>query len=161
MMCIQTQTIVLLQTPKVNAILLDLHKSDALKHADTDEQHKTVWSRNLTNINVPKFEAHFGPTTIIPSSPLDIFELFFCNELLEDVVNTSNRYSRETIKTQQQYEKWTKLTPEEMKAFFGFHLLMSINRLPSFDDYWSKNPNMHYGPALQSCSQQSITRQVP
>ena len=114
-MCTQTQAV--LQTHKVNATLLDWHKSF---ETSADEQHKTVWSRNLTNINVPKFEALIGPTTIIPSSPLDIFQLFFSNELLEDVVNTSNRYAREKMKTEQQYDKWTKVTPDEMKAFFGF-----------------------------------------
>ena len=88
---------------------LDWHKSF---ETSADEQRKTVWSCNLTNINVPKFEAHIGPT-IIPSSPLDIIQLFFCNELLEDVVNTSNRYARETMKTEQQYDKWTKVTPDE------------------------------------------------
>ena len=147
-MCTQTQAV--LQTHKVNATLLDWHKSF---ETSADKQHKTVWSRNLTNINVPKFEALIGPTTIIPSSPLDIFQLFFSNELLEDVVNTTNRYARETMKTEQQYDKWTKVTPDEIKAFFGFHLLMSINRLPSIDDYWSKNPNLHYTPIASKISQ--------
>lgn len=39
-----------------------------------------------------------------------------------------------------------------MKAFFSFNLLMSINRLPSIDDYWSTNPNQHYAPVANRIS---------
>ena len=29
---------------------------------------------------------------------------------------------------------------------------MSINRLPSIDDYWNKNPNLHYTPIASKIS---------
>ena len=44
------------------------------------------------------------------------------------------------------YSSWTKITREELKAFIGFSILMGINRLPSVDDYWSKDPLLHYSP---------------
>ena len=33
-----------------------------------------------------------------------------------------------------------------MKAFLGFSILMGIDHLPSVDDYWSKDPLLHYAP---------------
>ena len=37
--------------------------------------------------------------------------------------------------------EWRKITKEEVKAFFGFSILMGIDHLPSVDDYWSKDPS--------------------
>ena len=45
----------------------------------------------------------------------------------------------------EQYNSWN-TTMEELKAFIGFSVLMGINRLPSIDDYWSKDPLLHYAP---------------
>ena len=46
----------------------------------------------------------------------------------------------------EQYNSWNTTTMEELKAFIGFSVLMGINRLPSIDDYWSKDPPLHYAP---------------
>jgi hypothetical protein len=39
----------------------------------------------------------------------------------------------------QRYREWRKIIKEEVKAFFGFSILMGIDHLPSVDDYWSKD----------------------
>ena len=44
------------------------------------------------------------------------------------------------------YKERKKITVEELKAFFGFSVLMGINHLTSVDDYWSKDPLLHYAP---------------
>ena len=44
------------------------------------------------------------------------------------------------------YLMWTKITVEELKAFLGFHILMSINSLPTLKDYWKRDPTFHCGP---------------
>lgn len=43
-------------------------------------------------------------------------------------------------------EKEWSTTPEEIRAYFGFIILMGINRLPELRDYWSTNPCLHYTP---------------
>ena len=35
---------------------------------------------------------------------------------------------------------------EELKAYFGFMVLMGINQLPEIRDYWTKDPSLHYSP---------------
>eukprot|EP00731_Ephydatia_muelleri_P003517 Em0001g3517a len=72
-------------------------------------------------------------------------------ELQQQIVQATNDYAKATMK-ENKYEQWTKVTCEEMRAYFGFHILMSINRLPSIDDYWSTNPNLRYGPIANRIS---------
>ena len=44
------------------------------------------------------------------------------------------------------YEQWTKVTADEIWAYFGFMILMGINRLPVIADYWKLDPTYRYGP---------------
>ena len=45
-----------------------------------------------------------------------------------------------------QYEGWCELTVPELRAYFGFCILMGIVKLPSLDDYWKKDLHLHYDP---------------
>lgn len=44
------------------------------------------------------------------------------------------------------YESWTVIRVEELKAYFGFVLLMRMFPLPSVEDYWKRDPVSHYLP---------------
>ena len=92
-----------------------------------------------------------GPTVTISESPLEIFELFFSDDLVELVVEESNRYSREVM-GDERYAKWRKITADEIKALLGFSILMGIVELPSLDDYWKRNPLLHYAPISERIS---------
>ena len=74
-----------------------------------------------------------------------MFELFFSDDLLDIIVEESNRYAAQVM-GDECYREWRKITHEEVKAFFGFSILMGIDHLPSVDDYWSKDPLLHYTP---------------
>ena len=51
------------------------------------------------------------------------------------------------------YDRWTKITVEEFKAFLGFSILMGINHhLPSLDDHWSKDLRLRYAPVADRIS---------
>ena len=39
--------------------------------------------------------------------------------------------------------EWEKITVEELRAYFGF---MSLVPLPAIDDYWHRDPLVHYSP---------------
>ena len=41
---------------------------------------------------------------------------------------------------------------EDVRAFMGFHILMDINRQPSTEDYWKKDPIHYYKPIAQRIS---------
>ena len=86
-----------------------------------------------------------GPTTDIPESPIDVFELFFSEDLQEAIVKESNRYAKEVM-GDEKYKSWTPITVEELKAFFGFSILMGVNHVPSLDDYWSRDQRLRYAP---------------
>ena len=47
---------------------------------------------------------------------------------------------------EERYQMWKKITTAELRAFFGFSILMGINHLPSIDDYWSRDPQLRYAP---------------
>ena len=47
---------------------------------------------------------------------------------------------------QDKYRSWFKITVEELKAFLGFSVLMSINSLPALKHYWKCDPTYHYAP---------------
>ena len=93
------------------------------------------------------FNSPVGPTTAIPESPREVFEIFFTDELMTMMlmVTESNRYA-EDVMGSEKFAKWTKITVEEMKAFLGFSILMGINQLPAVKDYWKENEYLDYSP---------------
>lgn len=114
-------------------------------------QQDTEWAYHLHPIDIQPFECLVGPNTLIPDNPLDIFQLFFTDEILEVIVDASNQYAGSTMPAER-FSKWAKYTFDDLKAYLGFQIMMLINRLPSFADYWSKNPNMRYGPVADRIS---------
>ena len=70
---------------------------------------------------------------------------------MEDIVNESNRYAEQMMESEK-YQQWTPITVPELKAYFGFCMLMGITRLPSIDDYWKKDPLLHYSPIASRIS---------
>ena len=97
-------------------------------------QQDTEWSYNLGAINVQPFECFVGPKTFIADNPLEIFQLFFSDEMLDGIVDASNEYAKVTMPAEK-FRKWEKYTLNDFKAYLGFQTLMSINRLPSYTDY--------------------------
>ena len=105
----------------------------------------TKWSSTLHPVTIDPFTSPVGPTVPISASPLEVFELFFSSDLLEEIVDQSNRYANQVL-GDEEFSKWRRVTVEELKAFLGFHILMAINHLPSVDDYWRRDPLLHYAP---------------
>ena len=96
-------------------------------------------------MTIKQFTSSTGPTVDVPESPLDVFELFFSDDIMTEIVEETNRYA-EQVMGEERYREWRKITKEELKAFFGFSILMGIDHLPSVDDYWSRDPFLHYSP---------------
>ena len=103
------------------------------------------WSSTLTPVNIAQFNSPVGPTVTVLDSPLKVFELLFTTDLQSNVVNESNKYAAQVM-GEERYNKWDKMTEDEFRAYLGFNILMGINKLPSIDDYWSRNPLLHYSP---------------
>ena len=105
----------------------------------------TSWSSTLHPVTINPFTSPVGPAVPIAASPLDVFTLFFSSDLMEEITNESNKYAKQVM-GDEMFSKWNRMTVEELKAFLGFHILMAMNHLPSLDDYWRRDPLLHYAP---------------
>ena len=57
------------------------------------------WSCDLKPVTIKPFTAPVGPTVDVPETPIGIFSLFFSSDLLDDIVEESNRYAKEVLGT--------------------------------------------------------------
>ena len=69
----------------------------------------------------------------------DFFLLFFPAFLFEIMVNQTNLYARQTQQIRPD-SRWTPVTVEEMKAWLGLQVAMSILYMPQTAMYWSTDP---------------------
>lgn len=103
------------------------HKFSQLQNKSRD------WSALVGNITWPSFEReiHVKKRYTNRSQPLDYFIDYFPEELIDTIVrNTNHTYHTHS-------KAWTDVTQEEMKAYFGLIILMSINPLSDMQTYWS------------------------
>ena len=125
----------------------------------SSEEQETTWSTITKCLLIHPFTSPVGPTQDISSSPLEVFEQFFSPDLMERIVKESNAYAKATM-GDDKFDKWSKITVEELKAFLGFSLLMGINHLPSLNDYWSRDPRLRYAPVADRITRDRF-REIP
>ena len=63
----------------------------------------------------------------------------------------TNSYAEETMGADA-YASWKAITCEDIRAFMSFNILMGINRHPSTENYWKKDPIHYYKPIAQRIS---------
>ena len=104
------------------------------------------------------FAGEVGPAVPTSSNPMELFSLFFDDEVIGTIVRETNRYAEQcladTTKT------WS-TNAAEIRAYIGFNMLMGINRLPEIRDYWAKDEKLHYSPIASRVSRsrfEDITR---
>ena len=71
----------------------------------------------------------------------DFFQLFVIDELMDMVVQETNRYAGQCI-TLKPDPTWHDTTRKEIEKFFGLHVLFGYNKLPESSCYWSNNPTL-------------------
>lgn len=71
---------------------------------------------------------------------------------MEIIVEQSNEYAKQVM-GDEKFDQWN-MTVVELKAFLGFLILMAINHLPALDDYWKRDPLMHYAPVADRISRE-------
>ena len=108
-------------------------------------QIPTTWSKILHSVPIHPFTSSVGPTFTITESPLDVFSHFFTDELIDEIVKQSNLYASHVMGNEK-YNEWDKITVSDLKAYFGFYILMGINHLPSIHDYWRVDPFVRFSP---------------
>lgn len=85
------------------------------------------------------------PPNFDRSSELSYFQLFFTDDLLNQIVEETNRYAGEKINSLRPLPKksmwlsWKDLTLVEFKAFLGVIINMGMHPKPDIDDYFSND----------------------
>lgn len=88
---------------------------------------------------IPEFRENVGPAVACSAemSPLDYFLLFVDNRMLTSIVRETNRFAVQCLTANgKDPNSWAAVTLEELKAFLGLIIAMSIHSLPSLRDYW-------------------------
>ena len=67
----------------------------------------------------------------------------------------TNKYAAECMGLEK-FDKWNKVTVEELCAYMGFMLLVGIVHLPSLYDYWKNDEVYHYSPIADKICDDSL-----
>ena len=100
------------------------------------------WSSDLSPVDIQPFTQPVGPTLQIPETELEVFQLFFTREICSFITEQSNLYAQHHLG--EKYKEWTPITAEELRAYFGFMLLMGLYPKPAIGDYWRCDPFVNY-----------------
>ena len=92
-----------------------------------------------------------GPTVTVPSTPLEVFKLFFTIDILQFIADQTNQYAQKCMDPHV-YATWQMITVQELKAYMGFMILMGLVQLPSLYDYWKNDSIFHYSPIASRIS---------
>ena len=124
-----------------------LNSSDE-EHPDSDDDSENddeTWTGRFRNVEIQDFTQATGPVftdnfDVENASPKDYFDLMFSPEVVGDMVRHTNNYVR--CKMEQKGEVgalWYDFTENELRAYLGVNIIMGINELPSYKDYWSRD----------------------
>ena len=75
----------------------------------------------------------------IAQSPLEFFQLFLSNQLIQQFTQYTNHYAHNCYND----VEWS-TTPEELYCFIGVHIYMGICDLPQWHMYWSEEYNQPF-----------------
>ena len=82
---------------------------------------------------------------------LQVFGLFFTPEILTLIVDQSNLYAQQVL-GEYKYSEWGKITIDELRAYFGFKILMGLYPKPAKRDNWKRDPFVGYSPIAERIS---------
>ena len=125
-----------------------------LSGSDTDEEKEkedeteiqaTVtaqeWTKNFTKTNILPFSVQNpGPTNVMDADDqeINLSELIFTDEIYGILVRETNLYAQQKIAVKPD-PQWRAVTKEEIKAYLGIRMCMSIVKLSETRMYWAKD----------------------
>lgn len=102
-------------------------------------------------MDVAPFTQPVGPTVPISTSPVEVFTLFFTDNIVTHIVEQSNLYAKQVL-GEERYVEWEKISATELRAYFGFKILMGLYPKPAVRDYWKRDPFVNYPPISERIS---------
>ena len=116
----------------------------------------TTYNDDLSMSSPPDFDANHGPSdrAQAPSTPVGFFQLLFTEDLVDLIVQHTNRYAL------QKGVHFT-VSREDILAYIGINIAMGIKDLPEITDYWAQEPIIRspWFPSVMSLKRfQAISR---
>lgn len=110
----------------------------------SDSEGPGFWSSELHPVSIAPFSEETGPShDLTPNDNILKYfriHLMLSEDFFEKVSIETNSYAaQEFEKRGHRDADWFDTSPQEIKAYFGLHILMGTNQLPSVDMYWSQN----------------------
>ena len=93
-----------------------------------------IWTTELEPVDIEPFTEAVGPMFDIPTSPCEVFQHFFTDEICSMITQQTNLYANQVMGAER-YSTWEKVTVDELRAYFGFSILMGLVQLPAINDY--------------------------
>ncbi|XP_054156697.1 piggyBac transposable element-derived protein 4-like [Oppia nitens] len=94
-----------------------------------------LWECDNCDANdwLPHFDKTPGALIDIPANPTLLFEQYFCDEFLQNILNCSNEYG---LKHRDNFEL---INLNELKIFIGIQILMGLKQIPQEKSHWSND----------------------
>ena len=116
----------------------DLSPVDSSSESDSDDED-LAWRPVLRKpVNKP-FTEPVGATFTLEkeSNELDFFLKFFDEGLFAKIVEETNNYAENCIQRKPD-QKWKEVSVQELKAFFGIYIYISVVQIPTYTLAWSQ-----------------------
>ena len=137
-------------TPAARAPRSQVARSQPLQAPTSSTSPSGSWSTRLSPVDIAPFTQPVGPTVPIPTSELELFWLFFTDDICSFITEQTNVYAQQVLG--EKYSDWEHVTVEELRAYFGFMMLMGLYPKPAITDYWRKDPFVNYAPIADRIS---------
>jgi len=124
----------------------DSHDSDAT--VDYDPNDVITWSDADTGTR-SRLAFTGIPGIRVPNSdtadPLEYFNLFFTDDMMDNIVTVTNRRAQQLMQTTQlkrraRLNNWVDTTCDELKVLFALFIYQGIVQKPEIELYWSTKP---------------------
>ncbi|CAJ1064701.1 piggyBac transposable element-derived protein 4-like [Xyrichtys novacula] len=73
-------------------------------------------------------------------TPLELFKLFFSDDVLQTLRHHTNKNARKKLHREKKYP-WQDLSPQELQKFLGLNFYCALLKLSAVQDYQEKNKN--------------------
>ena len=100
------------------------------------------WTTTPSHISVDSCSTAPGPLIPTCRDPLEMFSHFFDDEVLSLIVQETNLFAQQSLAAINSTAIW-ETNKEEILAYFGFMVVMGLNRLPEIRDYWARDEKLH------------------
>lgn len=83
------------------------------------------------------------PEGVDPANPMDLFGLYYTNEMMETITKHTNlyeRYPEDPELPHARAHKWTPVTKQDMYLFFAIRVYMTLYPEKQLNYYWDTHP---------------------